>query len=70
MSQHSIRNGQLEIHKLLRDSPSLAGQVPQMLNDEYPPAQADVIDKTGWLNEQAFPAHCPFTTEQALDAEF
>ncbi len=67
--RQSIRNGRIEIHKLLRDSPSLAGQVPQMLNDEYPPARADAVDETG-VSEQTFLAHCPFTAEQVLDVGF
>ena len=61
--RQSIRNRRLEIQKLLRDSPSLTGQIPQMLDDEYPAARADAIDET-------FPAHCPFTVEQVLDAKF
>ena len=67
--RQSIRNGRLEIHKLLRDSPSLTGQIPQMLDDEYPAARADAIDETG-LSDETFPVHCPFTAEQVLDAEF
>ena len=67
--RQSIRNGRIEIHKLLRDSPSLGGQVPQMLNNEYSAARADVVDETG-LGEQMFPEHCPFTAEQILNAEF
>jgi Domain of unknown function DUF29 len=67
--RQSVRNGRIEIQKLLRDSSSLAGQVPQMLNDEYPAARADAIDETG-LSEETFSAQCPFTTEQVLDAEF
>ncbi len=67
--RQSIRNRRLEIQKLLRDSPSLTGQIPQMLDDEYPAARADAIDETE-LSDETFPAHCPFTAEQVLDAEF
>lgn len=67
--RQSIRNGRIEIQKLLRDSPSLAGQAPQMLKDEYPAARADAIDEMG-LSEETFPEHCPFTAEQVLDATF
>lgn len=66
--RQSIRNGRIEIQKLLRDSPSLTAQVPRMLQDEYPAARADAIDKTG-LGEETFPARCPFTAGQVLDAE-
>ncbi len=67
--RQSIRNGRLEIQKLLRDSPSLTGQIPQMLDDEYPAARADAIDEMG-LSEEIFPLHCPFIAEQVLDTEF
>jgi len=67
--RQSIRNGRIELQKLLRDSPSLTSQVPQMIEDEYPAARADAIDETG-LTEDTFPTQCPFTAEQVLDAEF
>jgi len=67
--RQSIRNGRIEIQKLLRDSPSLVGQVSQMLNDEYPAARADAVDETG-LSEETFPTQCPFTAEQVLDTGF
>ena len=65
--RQSIRNGRIEIQKLLRDSPSLAGQVPQMVEDESPAARADASDETG-LTEDSFPTQCPFTAEQVLAA--
>src|SRR4051812_43523175 len=67
--RQSIRNGRIEIQKLLRDSPSLVSQVPQILEDEYPAARADAIDETG-VAEATFPAQCPFTVEQVLVTEF
>ena len=67
--RQSIRNGRIEIHKLLRDSPSLAGHIAQMLEEEYSAARADAIDETG-LSEETFPTHCPFTAEQVLDSKF
>lgn len=67
--RQSIRNGRIEIQKLLRDSPSLVSQIPQILDDEYLAARADAIDETG-LTEDTFPMQCPFTMEQLLAAEF
>lgn len=67
--RQSIRNGRIEIQKLLRDSPSLANQVSQIVDDEYPAARADAIDETG-LSENIFPVRCPFTAEQIQDSEF
>lgn len=67
--RQSIRNGRIEIQKLLRDSPSLATHVLQMLADEYPAARADAIDETG-LSENLIPDQCPFTFEQVQDSQF
>jgi hypothetical protein len=67
--RQSIRNGRIEIHKLLRDSLSLAGHIPQITEDDYPAARADAVDETG-VNEETFPLHCPFTVEQVLGTEF
>jgi hypothetical protein len=67
--RQSIRNGRIEIQKLLRDSPSLSGEISQMLADEYSAARADAIDETGRGGE-IFPIHCPFTGEQVMDSEF
>lgn len=67
--RQSIRNGRIEIQKLLRDSPSLARQLSQFLDDEYPAARADAIDETE-LTEDTFPTQCPFTAEQLVDAQF
>jgi hypothetical protein len=67
--RQSIRNGRIEIQKLLRDSPSLSGEVPQMLADEYSAARADAIDETE-LSEKTFPLDCPFSVEQILDVGF
>lgn len=67
--QQSIRNGRIEIQELLHDSPSLAGQVSQILDETYPAARADAVDETG-LTEDTFPLQCPFTAEQLVDAQF
>ena len=67
--RQSIRNGRIKIQKLLRDSPSLSGEVSQMLADEYLAARADAVDETG-LNEEIFPLDCPFSVEQILDVGF
>lgn len=67
--RQSIRNGRIEIHELLRDSPSLASQVSLMLEEGYPAARADAIDETG-LSEHLLPEQCPFTAEQIQDSQF
>jgi hypothetical protein len=67
--RQSIRNGRIEIHELLRDSPSLASQVLLMLEEGYSAARADAIDETE-ISESIFPIQCPFTVEQVQDSEF
>ena len=64
----SIRNGRIEIQEPLKDSPSFTGQTVQMLTNKYPAARADAVDETE-LGDETFPAQCPFTVEQVLDAE-
>ena len=67
--RQSIRNGRIEIQKLLRDSPSLSGDMPRMLEGEYAAARADAVDETG-LSEETFPLDCPFSVEQVLEVGF
>jgi hypothetical protein len=67
--RQSIRNGRIEIQKLLRDSPSLLREVSQMLTGEYSAARADAVDETG-LSEETLPPDCPFSAEQVLDVGF
>ncbi|MGH8478811.1 MAG: DUF29 domain-containing protein [Gammaproteobacteria bacterium] len=66
--RQSIRNGRIEIRKILRDSPSLAGSVAGIGVEEYPAARADAIDETG-LADSVFPERFPFPGDELLDAE-
>ena len=61
----SIRNGRIEIQKLLRDSPSLTNHIPQMIDDEYLPARADAVDETG-LTGKVFPPTAPSPRNRLL----
>ena len=64
--RQSIRNGRIEIRKILRDSPSLTGSVAGIAVEEYPAARADAIDETG-LADSVFPAHYPFAGDELSD---
>lgn len=66
--RQSIRNGRIEIHKILRDSPSLTGSVAGIAVEEYDAARPDAIDKTG-LADSVFPERYPFAGDELLDAE-
>jgi hypothetical protein len=65
----SIHNARRAIEKLLRESPSLRKQVPDLLVEEYPDARYNAIIETG-MPESSFPADCPYTVEQILDDSY
>jgi hypothetical protein len=58
-----------EIAELLEDSPSLYPEVEQHIDRAYGRARLVAEDETG-LAEATFPADCPYSFEQILDAEF
>ncbi len=57
------------LRRLLRHSPSLGPVVPQLLAEEYPDARQRASEETG-LPLATFPAVCPWTAEQVLDAAY
>jgi Domain of unknown function DUF29 len=59
----SIRNGRRDVERLLKDSPSLKWQLPDLAIGEYPGARLEAADETG-LPLATFPESCPFTIEQ------
>jgi len=65
----TIREQRGRIARRMRESPSLAGYPGEILAEEYPYAVAGAAEETG-LPEETFPAACPFTIEQILDADF
>ena len=65
----SIDNARDEIAELLEDSPSLATKLPEIATRRYPAARSRASLETGLLLE-AFPAQCPFTVDQLLDANY
>ena len=65
----SIRNARAEILVLLEDSPSLQPEVARLLIRWYPLARQDAADETR-LPLATFPATCPWSPTQVLDADF
>lgn len=61
----SIRNGRHQIDRMLRESPSLQPQLPEIIQDEYPLARENAADETG-LPLATFPEQCPFSVEQII----
>jgi hypothetical protein len=67
--QSTLREQRRQAAKLLKESPSLRPQLPALIEEAYPDARADALDETG-LPLQNFPADCPFTVAQVLDAAY
>jgi hypothetical protein len=65
----TIRTQRRELRRLLQQNPSLRPLVPDAVADGYPDACLDAGDETG-LPPATFPATCPWTPEQVLDADF
>jgi len=63
---HVQRN---QLGKLIRDNPSLKSRVPDVYDDAYTFA-VDLAGAETGLDESAFPAHCPWTFEQAMAPDF
>ncbi|MHB1531376.1 DUF29 domain-containing protein [Acidithiobacillus sp.] len=63
----TIRGQRREIERLLKQSPSLKGYVPEVLAEAWNDACEDAEDETG-LPMQTFPTGCPWdATSQILD---
>lgn len=65
----TIREHRGQIDAILEDSPSLRRAVPLLLDRRYPGARQRASDETH-LPLVTFPAVCPWTAEQVLDAAF
>jgi hypothetical protein len=65
----SLLEHRTRIPRRLRRSPSLRGDIPQMLLEEYPAACRKTSLQTD-LPLPTFPEACPWTVEQVLDQDF
>jgi hypothetical protein len=65
----TIRTQRQEIAELLEQSPSLRRTVPEALRTRYALAREHASEQTR-LPLVLFPAACPWTLEQVLDADF
>jgi len=65
----TIRTQRQDIAKLFKDNPSLNRYLPEELGDAYSDAVELAAAETGKPIE-AFPAACPYTTEQVLSRDF
>lgn len=62
----TIKEQRRRLRRHLAQNPSLESKLPQAREDAYGDAILDAARQTG-LAEEAFPAVCPFTLQQALD---
>ena len=53
----------------LADNPSLKAILPEAIHEAYGDAVLEAERETG-LDERAFPATCPYSFEQLMDADF
>ncbi|NDJ19075.1 DUF29 domain-containing protein [Myxacorys almedinensis] len=65
----SIRNSRIKIARTLRDSPSLKGFLPSVLEEAYLDGRKMATDETG-LPIATFPESSPYSLAQALDEDF
>ncbi len=65
----TIANQRLDITDLLEDNPSLGYFLPEIFTKAYVKSISKAVIETG-INRNVFPKECPWTIEQALDAEF
>lgn len=65
----SIAEQRVRIQRRLRLSPSLKSFLPKAVEETYADAVGLAAEETG-LGQDAFPASCPYTTEQVLDRAF
>ena len=59
----------VDLHRLLRDNPSLRARLADFVVDVYPDAVVKASAETG-LRKTTFPANCPYTAVQIMDDEF
>lgn len=65
----SIREHRRRLNEDLKDSPSLVPYLQEVFAECYTNAREQAADETG-LSLTTFPDVCPYTVEQALDANF
>jgi hypothetical protein len=66
-AEHRALGSQIE--RLMADSPSLAGELPRLIEVEWPRAVRWANDETR-IVRRAFPTDCPWTQAELLDPDF
>jgi len=67
--QATIKEQRKRIIKHLKENPSLKNSMPEAYAETYDYAILEAVKETGMV-ESTFPAQCPWTFEQVMDADF
>jgi hypothetical protein len=67
--QATIKVQRRDLTRLLRDNPSLKSKLDEAMSDAYGDAIILAASETG-LSEAGLPSTCPWSFEQAMDADF
>ena len=67
--KNSIATSRDQLTDHLDDNPTLRSQLPQAIASAFRYARRAAAEETG-LDDDAFPALCPWSFEQMMDAEF
>ena len=64
----TLRTQRREIRRLLKQSPSLRREVPDLMREAYGDAVKDAVDETE-LPAKTFPNTCPYEPDEVLDED-
>ena len=67
--RRAIKDQHRRLEKLLSENPSLKAELLEFVEDVYPSAIVAAANETG-LDDENFPANCPYSVEQILDADY
>ena len=67
--RRTIKDQHRRLEKLLIENPSLKAELLEFVEDVYPSAIVAAANETG-LDDENFPANCPYSVEQILDSNY
>ncbi len=67
--RYKIREQRVPVADILEDNPSLKHSLRDLLSKAYGKAILSVVKET-CLDEEAFPAACPYSADEIMDAAF
>ncbi len=67
--QRTIKDQRRRLEKQLSENPSLKAVLLEIVEDVYPSAIVAAANETG-LDDEQFPADCPYSLAQILDADY